>query len=609
MTLAPTTVRIVEGAAREFGEIDLIARLGHGGMAEVFLASRRSKPAELLVLKRLKADLDDPEHRAMFDDEARVMGMLAHPNIVRTVDAGEEAGQKYLALEFLDGLPLDQCGSAVTSLGERAALHVAAELLEGLHYAHELHDREGRPLELVHRDVSPHNVFITYEGRVTLVDFGIAKSNARANHTATGVVRGKLSYMAPEQALCDTLDRRADVFAVGVILWELLSGKRYWEGLSDVQILKRMTFGDLPKIREAAPNIREPIAEALDQALAAKPEERFSTARAFREALADSFGGPFKRLELGRAVSEVARGYREALQTVVEGHLSAARNTEGLFDPRTTGEGAVAVSSPAEGAVAADAPSLEPARAEGARRETVDSTSSSAEAETTSPGALSSASVAELADEPSFDSQPSRRQARYAGFETTGGSSLEVSAPVGGSSLRWLGYVAAAVLVVGGAAIAVPRLMAPPPAPAPATVSPLAAPPIEARVGVKLKTVPTDAAVYLDSARIAELPFSASFQRDQLGHALRVEAPGYKTKMQVLVFDRDIDLEIVLEPEAANAPSSAAPPPSAQPPRSSGVVRHPVEPPTSAKKPQPSGSAGFYKGDPWNLPGAGKNPK
>src|SRR5687767_1044385 len=105
-------------------------------MAEVFLASRRAKPAELLVLKRLKSDLDDPEHRAMFEDEARVMAMLAHPNIVRTVDAGEEAGQKYLALEFLDGLPLDQCGRAVTALGERAALHVAAELLEGLHYAH-----------------------------------------------------------------------------------------------------------------------------------------------------------------------------------------------------------------------------------------------------------------------------------------------------------------------------------------------------------------------------------------------------------------------------------------------------------------------------------------
>ncbi len=582
MTLAPTTVRIVEGAAREFGEIDLIARLGHGGMAEVFLASRRAKPAELLVLKRLKADLDDAEHRAMFEDEARVMAMLAHPNIVRTVDAGEEAGQKYLALEFLDGLPLDQCGAAVTALGERAALHVAAELLEGLHYAHELYDREGRPLEIVHRDVSPHNVFITYEGRVTLVDFGIAKSNNRANHTATGVVRGKLSYMAPEQALCDTLDRRADVFAVGVILWELLSGKRYWEGLSDVQILKRMTFGDLPKIREAAPGIREPIAQALDQALAAKPEERFSTARAFREALADSFGGPFKRLELGSAVSEVARGYREALKTVVEGHLVAARNTHGLF---ADGPASLPEAAPE----APTTPALEPAPSGRELLSTLD-------------------------DDSTFDSEPSRGRspAGYAGFETTGGSSLEVSAPPRGSTVRRVGYLAAALAAVGLAAFVVPRLIAPAPEPAPAaTARPFDTPPIEARVRVQLKVTPPDAAAYLDSARIAELPFSASFQRDQMSHALRVEAPGYKTKMQVLVFDRDMELDVVLEPlPAAEAPSSvpAQPSSSASQPRAGGP-RHPAEAPTPAKSAQPTASGGFITTDPWKVPGGAKNRK
>ncbi len=257
VSAAPSSVRVVEGEARHFGAIDLIARLGQGGMAEVFLAAHRERPAELIVLKRLKADLDDPEHRAMFDEEARIMPLFSHPNVVRTTDVGEEAGRRYLAMEFLDGLPLDQCAATVSGLGERAAIHLACEMLDGLHYAHELRDGEGASLELVHRDVSPHNVFITYEGRVTLVDFGIARTRGRAQQTATGVVRGKLSYMAPEQALCDALDRRADVFAAGVILWELVVGKPFWDGLSEVQILKRMTFGDLPKIRETKPDVSE----------------------------------------------------------------------------------------------------------------------------------------------------------------------------------------------------------------------------------------------------------------------------------------------------------------------------------------------------------------
>jgi hypothetical protein len=157
----------------------------------------------------------------------------------------------------------------------------------------------------------------------------------------------------------------------------------------------------------------------------------------------------------------------------------------------------------------------------------------------------------------------------------------------------------------------VPRLIAPPPEPTPATASPLAAPPIEAKIALKLKVTPPDAAVFLDSARIAELPFSASFQRDQMGHALRVEAPGYKTKMQVLVFDRDIDMEVVLEPQAAAEAASAVPvaSSSAAPVRSGGpLVRHP-ETSTPAKSAQATGTGGFIKTDPWKVPGGAKNPK
>ncbi len=525
---AITSVRVVEGEARRFGEFDLIAKLGRGGMAEAFLAARRAKPTDLVVVKRLTPDFaDDVEHREMLEEEARLMPLLSHPNVVRTVEVGEQEGQKYLAMEFLDGLPLDQCFTVVAALGREAAVHVACELLDGLHYVHELRGPDSASLDIVHRDVSPHNVFVTYEGRVALVDFGIAKSRGRAKHTSTGVVRGKLSYMAPEQALCDEVDRRADVFAVGVVLWELVHERRYWEGLGDVQILKSMTFGDLPA---ADPSLPAPWRQVLEKALAPKPEARFATARDFRDALMALKHGAFPRMELGAAVAESAAGYRDAVRAVVDTHLSLARGAD-------------------------DLPGLAPQS-----QRTPDDIELTREP----PAPAEEIAAPGPADEPP-------RSVPRIFTETTGAASLDLVDQPAPRQRRPVWVIGLALAVP---AVAVVGFLAwPAPAPAPsiaATTQP--ALPQDELVVFRLDVRPEGARVFFDESRVAELPFEANVKRDKVAHALRVEADGYVPQSRIVVLDKDVSLTVSLEKE----PESLRPAASASVPGPRASARAPV---------------------------------
>ncbi len=547
-----TAVRFVEGDARRFGEFELIAKLGRGGMADVFLAARTERPAELLVVKRLVADFrEDDEHRGLFAEEARVMGMLHHPNIVRTIESHADEGPLYLAMEFLDGLPLDRCASVVTELGERAALHVASELLDGLHYAHELRGPDGEGLELVHRDVSPHNVFLTYEGRVTLVDFGIAKSKGRSQHTATGVVRGKLTYMAPEQALCEEVDRRADVFAVGVVLWELLSGKRFWDAHSDVQILKKMTFGELPPLDRAP--IRPELAEVLAQALAVRPEDRFPTARAFRDELVKLFDGPFKRADLGQRVEVAAGDYRAALKNAIDAHLTEARDTAGLpgIDgalplieappPPPSLRGAPALGDPREAPVSGPRPDLaSPAFGESTAGPASDD---DAPDPLTQTGGTSAVTVVTQG-----------RRGRRAGLGVVFGIAAIAAAAV--ITTRFVGSSPA----TANSGLA-PATLAPAPAPTAtptATVTSDAAPPGTDVVSVSIDVAPRDAIVTLDGKRITELPFSARFKKDGMGHELSAVL-GKRKESRILVFDRDVDVTVALPEPTSGGSARVAP--------------------------------------------------
>src|SRR5450432_657141 len=197
-----------------FGKFQLIAQLGKGGMGEVFLALLHGVQGvkKLVVIKRLLESInDDRAMRDLFLEEGRLAARLNHSNVVQTIEVGEEAGALYLSMEYLEGQPLNQ---VVRKLGtDRIDPHIAARIISdvlcGLHYAHELRDYDGRPLNIVHRDMSPHNIFITYDGEVKIVDFGIAKAASQASKTEVGVFKGKVAYMAPEQATSDTTDRRA----------------------------------------------------------------------------------------------------------------------------------------------------------------------------------------------------------------------------------------------------------------------------------------------------------------------------------------------------------------------------------------------------------------
>ncbi|HVH41967.1 MAG TPA: serine/threonine-protein kinase, partial [Labilithrix sp.] len=214
-----------------FGKYRLFARLGSGGMADVYLAVAHGamNVNRLVVVKRLRDEhTNESNSREMFLNEARLAARLNHPNVIQTFEAGSEAGSFFLAMEYVDGQPLSRVLTSLKRQGEvlepRLAARVCSDALNGLHYAHELTDFDGSALEIVHRDVSPQNIMLTYEGTVKLVDFGIAKA-AGSSQTAHGVFKGKVAFMAPEQVRGENVDRRADLFAAGIVLWEAVTGK------------------------------------------------------------------------------------------------------------------------------------------------------------------------------------------------------------------------------------------------------------------------------------------------------------------------------------------------------------------------------------------------
>lgn len=320
-----------------------LAQIGRGGMAEVILAQTQFGPDDgrLVVLKRLWPELgDDPDFVAMFLREARLCVRMVHPNVVRAHEIVEDAEGTAIAMEYLDGQPLARVLTRLLgsrSVGLDAWLHVLLDVLEALDYAHALREPDGRPAGIVHRDVNPQNVFVTYDGTVKLLDFGVAKSARDVIHTRPGDLRGKLAYLAPEQALGEMVDRRADVFSVGVMLWEILTGRRMWQSTTESGVLRRLAAGVIPPLPPDAvesPELREVCARAL----ARTPEGRFATAAAFAAALRPLVGGTGEGTRaLGPAVSLAFAPERAARQTLIEEHLRRVRLTWGGGAPPAGG--------------------------------------------------------------------------------------------------------------------------------------------------------------------------------------------------------------------------------------------------------------------------------
>ena len=217
----------------------------------------------------------------MFLAEARLCARLNHPNLVQVYEVNLASEAPCLVMEYLDGKPLSVLLSG-THLPKRMLLSVISEVLSGLHHAHELRNFDGSALNIVHRDVSPHNVFVTYDGAAKILDFGIARMATAVSETATGEVKGKLTYMAPEQLLGEELDRRADIFAVGSILWEAAVGKRLWENVSEATLMHRLASGDIPRPSQHVP-VDPTLERIIVKATAAHRSERYRTAADLQE--------------------------------------------------------------------------------------------------------------------------------------------------------------------------------------------------------------------------------------------------------------------------------------------------------------------------------------
>ena len=281
-----------------------LIELGRGGMARVFLAEKTSRGLRrLVVLKVLEPALSmDAEMRSLFRREAEVCARLNHPNVVQVFEVVDEGAAPFMVMEYVEGVSLSQVLARTEQrLPTRLHVHVLMQVLAGLHYFHELKDEEGNPLHGVHRDISPQNVIVMHEGAVKVLDFGIAKVRGTPNGDVTraGIIKGKLSYMPPEQLLGDTtIDRRADIFAVGVLLWEAFARRRLWHGWETQNVMKALMNGEMPSIREACPWISKTAEAVITKAIAAKREQRYDTALDLQVALEECMA------ELGGAVQQ-----------------------------------------------------------------------------------------------------------------------------------------------------------------------------------------------------------------------------------------------------------------------------------------------------------------
>ncbi|MFZ5481796.1 MAG: serine/threonine-protein kinase, partial [Myxococcota bacterium] len=304
---------------RTFGDYVLLERLGAGGMSEVDLARKSAGEGSFvrfLVIKRIRSGNSvDEQYVRMFQDEARINAELSHENIAQVYDFGREGDELYMAMEYVPGIDLRAVQLALAKNGKlvpvRIALTVLCGVLKALQYAHTRADQLGRPMNIVHRDVNPRNVMVSVNGEVKLIDFGVAKAADRLERTEGNALKGKFAYMAPEQIDGQRIDGRVDLYAVGLVLHELLTGKSPFTGLTDVQILHRILSGQIPPLPDGIDHPDLTLLRALHaRALATRPEDRYRDADAMRadvEKALEPLGGPAPASWIGELVREAGR--------------------------------------------------------------------------------------------------------------------------------------------------------------------------------------------------------------------------------------------------------------------------------------------------------------
>ncbi len=503
------------------------ARLGSGGMAEIFLSVARGPVGfnKLTVVKRLR-NPDDPTHVEMFLDEARLAARLNHPNVVHTYEVGQAGGKYFIAMEYLEGQSLnallarlrDKGANKADALGDPLVAYVAAQALRGLHHAHDLCDFDGTALGIVHRDVSPHNLYLTYSGEVKLLDFGIAKAAMNASHTETGVLKGKIRYMAPEQIADWNIDRRADLFAFGVVLWELLARRPLFQG-DAAAVLGRIVNHDVEPVRSVRPDVSPALDRIAMKALRRDPDERYATADAMRADIDDylrTVGEQGLEKELAGIMNDVFAKTRDEVRARIRAfleHMPADDGNEG--------------SSPQIGRTR-DLPTL-------------------------------------------VDASGSHTPPATSGI-----------APIQTRKHGWFWLLAAAAVSVAGVVV-LARLgrTIQPAAAAPATVTDTG--------HVRLTTTPPGALVERDGKPLSHTP--AAFDLDPGTVTLRVSMPGYEAETLSIdvaagsAIDRTLALRATAPPAPAPAPPTIAPPVSPASPAPRPTARAPVAQAPAAQAP------------------------
>jgi len=266
-----------------FGKYEILRRLALGGMGEVFLARQIGISFErLVILKSLLAELaEQDDFVKQFLDEAGVASQLNHPAVVGILDAGLWDGTYYIAMEYIHGTDLAKLQRTAVRQGKGIPYQVSARIILdaalGLDHAHHARSMDGTPLAIVHRDISPHNIMVRKDGVTKVVDFGIAKVSNKQSRTATGMLKGKLQYMAPEQVRGETLDARADQFALGVVLWELTTNQRLFKGENEVQTFEKILRGEIPRPSSVVPGYPADLEQVVMRMLSRSPDDRYTT--------------------------------------------------------------------------------------------------------------------------------------------------------------------------------------------------------------------------------------------------------------------------------------------------------------------------------------------
>ncbi len=549
---------------RRLGKYRFIAEIGRGGMAEVYLAvmegpARFSKLIAVKVLREQFADQADG--REMFLNEARLAARLSHPNVVSVLEVGEEDGNLFMAMEYLRGQPLSRLLNRIRATNDDnlvplpVLLRILSEALAGLHHAHECADFDGTPLMLVHRDVTPHNIFVTYDGMVKMLDFGIAKAMSLSSSTRAGTVKGKVAFMPREQLLGDAIDRRVDVYAVGCCLWEVIAKRRPFAGMTDVAVMTHAASTGIPSIREAVPDVPAELERICMKACAYDAADRYQDAAEFQNDLDNyiaSLGGQVGRKEIGACVSTVFAEEQARTKELIEANLAAVSLTNTDEFPLS--------SLPGIGT----------------------NSGSWSQAGTGSGPGSGSGSLASM-------------------------NRLSISLPDQGSQAASSGATRRKLMVVGAvvAALGVGGffLLWHRSSGNEGPVGPAAS---ADTVRVKIEVKPSSARVFVDGKEQPSNPVELTVPRDQETHTIRAEAPGHLQQHKTISFEADQDVSLVLEQlpadssAAPTAASGAAPretATAAQPPRPRGHGAPPppaeaeTKPPTTANTPPPPGTS------------------